>query len=139
MKSILMHTEATQPERAASRHGFPLPLSGVFADDIRMLLKHAPVGDAQFHITWEGELFAVTRTVSGDTRFLFDAEEAPSTVAVYEYQPAALDTLIGRQEPAPVRAGTHAPASAILVIGPATGQASRPPLLVTIADTYRRI
>jgi hypothetical protein len=106
-----------------------------------MLMKHAPMQDATFHVTFEGELFSVDRKVSGDPRPLLDEESRLSSVVVYDYQPPVLDALIGRQMPLVPRAEAHPPESSWFLVGRPVVRSATPETdpLVSIVDTYKLI
>jgi hypothetical protein len=139
-EEFVMTPTRTLPARAAARHGFPLPLTGVAGADARMLLLHAPLKVATFHATFEGELFAVDRTIHGDVTSLLNSRSSWSDVAIYSYRPALLDALIGRQELLRgAEAVTDDPSTSCLLVGGLTRLQLAGDDLVTVADRYRRI
>lgn len=139
--SLIMTTQTLTREATAARHGFPLPLSGDSHRDITVLLRHAPAADATFNVSFEGELFEVRRHVEGDIAALLATGRQWSDVAVYGYRPAALDLLIGRQEPLAERDDDEPPDASLFLVGPARAGHPAPEHghLVTFVDTYRWI
>lgn len=131
----------THPELAASRHGFPLPLTGVAHADVDTLLRHAPIRDARFHVTYEGEIFAVQRHIEGVAEALLDRRHHWAAVHVERYVPPSLDDLIGAPMGAPRNGhgltGQQQQNTGQMLVFPAPEGAASNPIIIT--DTYERI
>lgn len=111
----------------------PVQLTGVEQQDIRALVKGAPITDGRFQATFEGELFCVERRVRGQEDRIRACNQ--ERLKVFDYQAAALEMLIGGTLPAR-RGDGVTPASSILVVAPISKHNQSRQALVVIQDTY---